>query len=353
VAGKDLPAALAGARARLVGALSGLSMNGLILLGAGLSLAAHVGTIGAAAADAPEALQPRPAPVVAHAASTALMGVARAGDRLVAVGDHGVVLLSDDDGRQWRQARSVPVRSLLTAVSFADARRGWAVGHWGVVLATEDGGETWQLQRSDTAEDRPLFAVHAFDTERLVTVGLWSLVLSSADGGKTWSPMSLPLPPAAQGATAKKADLNLFGLFTDTRGRLYAAAERGMLLRSEDHGASWTYLPTGFKGSFWTGASPAPGVVVAAGLRGAIYRSVDDGKTWARVDNGSKASITSLVVHGTSLVALGLDGLQLRSVDAGEHFTGSPRADRAALTAGAARKDGALLLFSRSGIVKD
>lgn len=326
-------------------------MNKLLFARLCLSLAAFASV--ACAAEAPAALQPRPAAAVAHARGASLLGVARAGARLVAVGDHGVVLLSDDNGKQWRQAKAVPVRSLLTAVSFADDRRGWAVGHWGVVLATEDGGETWQLQRQDTAEDRPLFAVHAFDAGRLVAVGLWSLVLTSADGGKTWTPVTLAPLPAADGSAAKKADLNLFALFTDAQGRLHAAAERGMVLRSEDHGSSWSYLATGFKGSFWTGVSPAPGVLVAAGLRGAIYRSADDGKTWARIDSGTKASITNLLVHGNNLLALGLDGLQLRSIDGGIHFTGTSRRDRAALTAGAVRSDGALVLLSRGGIVSD
>jgi photosystem II stability/assembly factor-like uncharacterized protein len=328
-------------------------MNGSLLARVALGLAALAVAFGAVAADGAPALQARPAARVAHAATAALLGSARAGERIVAVGDRGVVLLSDDGGKQWRQARSVPVRSALTSVSFADARRGWAVGHWGVVLATDDGGETWQLQRSDTLEDRPLFAVHAFDARHLVAVGLWSLVLTSADGGKNWSPVTLPLPPAVEGAKARKADLNLFALFADAQGRVYAAAERGMVLRSDDHGATWTYLPTGYKGSFWTGASPAPGVLIAAGLRGSIYRSADDGKTWQRVDSGSKSSITSLVVERGALVALGLDGLQLRSTDQGQHFSGTPRNDRAPLTTAVARPDGALLLFSRDGVITD
>src|SRR6266498_2339356 len=58
-----------------------------------------------------------------------LLGVARAGARLVAVGDHGVVVLSDDEGRNWRQAGTVPTRQMLTAVTFVDAKRGFAVGH--------------------------------------------------------------------------------------------------------------------------------------------------------------------------------------------------------------------------------
>src|SRR5674476_29040 len=87
------------------------------------------------------------APVVAfkasHATKAPLLGIARAGTRLVAVGDYGVVILSDDDGATWRQATSTATRHTLTAVTFTDERHGWAVGHGGTVLASNDGGETW------------------------------------------------------------------------------------------------------------------------------------------------------------------------------------------------------------------
>jgi len=56
-----------------------------------------------------------------------------------------VVILSDDDGATWHQAK-VPVSVTLTAVSFGTPAKGWAVGHSGIVLHTEDGGETWVKQ---------------------------------------------------------------------------------------------------------------------------------------------------------------------------------------------------------------
>lgn len=285
---------------------------------------------------------------VPQAARAGLLASALAGPRLVAVGERGVVMLSDDGGRSFRQARAVPVDVTLTGVSFADAQRGWAVGHWGTVLATTDGGETWQQQRQDVQADRPLFAVHFFDARHGVAVGLWSLVLVTADGGASWRSVDLPPPDGA-----KKADLNLLGLFADGQGRLFAAAERGMVLRSDDRGASWASASTGYKGSFWTGLALPDGTLLVAGLRGSLYRSSDDGRQWQRVETGSKSSITALAQQAGVVTAVGLDGLVLRSSDRGASFSASPRADRAALTAVSITGDGRTVLFSRQGVVRD
>src|SRR5512134_1715805 len=74
----------------------------------------------------------RPALASRHAQRSVLLGAAQAGARLVAVGERGIVLLSDDEGAHWEQV-PVPVSVSLTAVRFADERLGWAVGHGGVV----------------------------------------------------------------------------------------------------------------------------------------------------------------------------------------------------------------------------
>jgi len=283
---------------------------------------------------------------VSYAGQAMMLGVAHAGPRLVAVGDHGIVLLSDDGGRTHRQAAAVPVDVTLTSVSFADNLHGWAVGQWGVILHTEDGGETWTLQRKDTQSDRPLFAVRFFDARNGVAVGLWSLVLVTDDGGARWSPVDMPVPEGA-----KHADLNLFGLFVDGHERIFAPAEKGMVLRSEDRGRHWAYLATGYKGSFWTGLATPDGVLLAAGLRGSLYRSTDDGASWQRVDTRSTSSITALAQAGARVFGVGLDGLQLRSDDSGMTFQSSVRQDRLPLTAVAAMRDGSVALYSKQGVV--
>ena len=64
-----------------------------------------------------------------------LLDVAMAGKRIVAVGERGVVLLSDDNGKTWTSVRA-PVTRTLTAVTFFDDKVGIAVGKVGKGLGS-------------------------------------------------------------------------------------------------------------------------------------------------------------------------------------------------------------------------
>jgi len=303
-----------------------------------------------AQAGEPGVPAPRAADITPASVDTSLLAAAQAGGRIVAVGDNGVVLLSDNGGRHYRQAREVPVDAMLTGVSFVDDRFGWAVGHRGAIIQTRDRGETWTLQRDAAQEDRPLFAVHFFDRNEGVAVGLWSLVLRTSDGGATWTPVTMEPPPGA-----KKADLNLLGLFTDAKGTLYACGERGYVLASTDRGRHWRYLRTGAAGTLWAGTAlvDANGneTLLVGGLRGALYRSTDGGEQWSAIPIPSKGSITALASSGRDVVAVGLDGVRASSTDGGATFKVETLAQRTALTAVLPGADGAWVLFSRAGPV--
>jgi photosystem II stability/assembly factor-like uncharacterized protein len=202
------------------------------------------------------------------------------------------------------------------------------------------------VQRQDAGVDRPLFAVHFFDERHGVAVGLWSRVLVTDDGGAHWRPVTLA-PPEGR----RKADLNLMGLFADAHGRLYAAAERRMVLRSDDRGASCRYAATGYKGSFWTGLALPGGVLLAGGLRGSLYRSADEGRSWSRIDTAGTSSITAMAARDGEVIAVGLDGLVLRSKHGGASFTRQARPDRAALTCVLMSVSGRTVFFSRGGVL--
>ncbi|AYR24759.1 WD40/YVTN/BNR-like repeat-containing protein [Herbaspirillum rubrisubalbicans] len=302
---------------------------------------------GMALAQQPEAPQQKMALPDVQQAAGMLLAADHAGNRLVAVGEYGAVLLSDDGGQHFRQAGTVPTRVTLTSVSFADERNGWAAGHWGTIIHTTDGGQTWSLQRSDVTTDQPLFSIHFSDASHGVAVGLWSLLLTTEDGGRSWQQVKLPKPP-----DGGRADRNLMGLFNSGK-RLYAVAERGLVLRSDDLGQNWTYLDTGYKGSFWTGLALRDGSLLVAGLRGTIYRSSDGGDHWQAIDSGVKSSITALTQIGQRVIAVGLDGVVLWSDDQGRSFHSAQREDRLTLTAVSASGPATAIAFSKQGVVPD
>lgn len=300
-----------------------------------------------AVTDPPVVLQVTPAHAWANPTHAMLTDARHAGARIVAVGEHGIILLSDDGGRSYRQAKHVPASSTLTSVYFADAHHGWAVGQWGVILATIDGGETWTLQRSTTSIDQPLFSVYFKDAQHGWAVGLWSLLLATEDGGHTWKVSKLPPPP-----DGGKADRNLFDIFADRSGTLFIAAEQGMVLRSRDSGATWEYRQTGNKGSLWTGVASADGTIFVGGLLGHLYRSRDGGDTWEHIDSASTGSITDLVASGDRISGVGLDGFEISGTSGAARFTATQRPDRAALTGIALSDTGAEILVSKDGILK-
>lgn len=101
-------------------------MTALIRLAA-LSFVFSLGGSAASAANEPAGsplLELRPNAQPPAIARSLLLGLTRAGSRVVAVGEQGLIELSDDDGKTFRAPKSVPVQVTLTAVHFADASHG-------------------------------------------------------------------------------------------------------------------------------------------------------------------------------------------------------------------------------------
>ncbi len=271
--------------------------------------------------DAPE----RPALQVAAPARMVLLGVARAGRRLVSVGERGIIALSDDDGRTWRQV-PVPTSVSLTSVAFADARDGWVAGHAGIVLHTTDGGEHWtrQLDGATAAAltardvagvrtklgpalrklagelvadgaDAPLLAVHCFDARRVMVAGANGLLLQTGDGGATWT----SLVSRTDNVTGR----NYYAIAARER-EIFIAGEQGLLLRSLDGAHSFKRIATPYDGTFFGIALPDHGRVFIAGLRGNALLSSDGGAHFARVRSAVPVSFSSIALTGDGAAAV-------------------------------------------------
>lgn len=282
----------------------------------------------------------RPAAKVRHPERAPLMAAARAGPRLVAAGDFGTVLLSDDEGRSWRQAASVPTRVTLTGLHFVDANLGWVVGHGGIVMATEDGGERWRIVHRAGA-GTALFAVHFADARNGVAVGAFGAALSTRDGGRTWQETTV--------GEGEFADRHLYQVFRDAAGRTWITAESGLVYRSDD-GVAFTAIALPYKGSIWGGMALPGDAVLVWGMGGRVLRSADGGASWREIDTGTDNPLTAgLLMKDGRIVLAGLGGTVLASEDSGATFRLEVRPDRLSYTA-ALEAGGAAVLLSLSGV---
>ena len=256
-----------------------------------------------------------------------MQGVARAGLRLVAVGQRGQIVYSNDGGATWQQA-SVPVSSDLTAVFFVSDHKGWAVGHDGIVLSTADGGVTWATQLDgrranerlvehmqkrvdagppaadkkqlleeakryqEQGADKPFLDVWFADEMNGYVVGAYNLIFHTRDGGKNWDPWF--------DQTDNPKLLNLYAI-RPAAGGLYIAGEAGLALKLDPEAQRFKALGTPYNGSYF-GIVGDKTSVLLFGLRGNAFRSDDAGKTWVKVDTGLTATIVAGVTTANDAI---------------------------------------------------
>lgn len=361
------------------------SFNGsrrrLLVVGMGLGLQVLLAptlaasTVAFASAAMPGPLR-QPATMTPRAAQAVLTRVVLAGDRLVAMGERGLVVLSDDGGRQWRQAR-VPVSVTLTSASFADAREGWIAGHSGVVLHTTDGGETWSLQTDgvalakaglaqalglpdtdadrdrriqqaqrlvDDGADKPLLSVCFADARRGMVVGAFGLAAATEDGGKTWTP--------CQNRLANPMSMHLYAVAH--HGKTWVVAgEQGVLMRSSDDGVSFQSMAAPAERTLFTATATRNGEFVLAGLLGAACR-IDPGSTAVTpIKLPAPLTILSCVeMRDGRVMLLAQGGRLFSSRDGGGQFAEQQLPRRAPLTSLVETADGGLVATSLGGVAR-
>lgn len=306
-----------------------------------------------------------------------LLAVTRAGDRLVAVGERGIVLLSDNNGVNWRQSRAVPSSVALTAVSFVNADVGWAVGHAGLILHSTDGGETWSKQldgnqaaqlelqgaqaqsatdpqtaqrRLDAAQrlvadgaDKPFLSVYFADPQHGLVVGAYGLAMLTDDAGVHWRSVGSELD--------NSGGMHLYAILGDSH-NVMIAGEQGILLRSPELGKAFSQVQSPYHGTWFGAVRVAPGQDLIFGLKGNAWR-LDDGSQWQSVESEEHSSLTSgKKLADNSLVVVSEGGRLMQSVDQGRHFQMLSVAglDGSSITDVTQAADGALVLTGPRGV---
>jgi photosystem II stability/assembly factor-like uncharacterized protein len=233
------------------------------------------------------------------------LAFARAGSRIVAAGERGRIVYSDDAGGTWNVAAS-PSHATLTSLAFVDERNGFATGHEGTILFSEDGGRSWRRATLAWGEKPALFALR-MEREHGIAVGGYGAYFETSDRGHTWT---------ARRIVARDFDRHLTGIAACGVGCLMIAGEAGTLLRSMDAGATWQILPAPYRGSFFGVVGAPDGTVIAFGMRGNAFRSRDRGNTWQRVDlGGYTGALQGGAIDNGRIVLTGADGFVAASRD--------------------------------------
>ncbi|AXL70898.1 YCF48-related protein [Pseudomonas aeruginosa] len=327
-----------------------------------------------------------------------LVDIAALGDgRLVAVGEQGTIILSDDKGHGWRQAE-VPVSVNLTAVFFFDTRIGWVAGHGGVILGTRDGGQTWtrlfdgnaanaqilaaaqrrlkkvqdRAQGMDEAADslqdeleqaeealadaeagsrfgpsRPLFGLWFKDVRQGFAVGSFGQLFRTDDGGTTWRYIGDRLD--------NPEGFHYNAIAHTPSGKLAVVGEGGAVHISADGGDSWQRRETGYNGQLYglLAFHDARGdeILLVYGFGGRVFVSRDGGASWAEGNSGVKTNIVAgFVAADGSLRLIDAGGQLLRSDDEGVRFVSVIAATPGRIAAAIPLTDGSLVLTGSGGV---
>jgi len=260
-----------------------------------------------------------------------------------AVGDRGVIWLTQDGGRVWQLADS-PVTCRLESVWFVDESHGWAAGGWmqpyshasvAVVLRTDNGGRRWTRVPVDTLPK--LLKIRFFDQRRGWAVGAPSAMYPSGafgttDGGRSWSALptdrqdtwlaadfpdpSFGLLVGRDGAVSSASAQALQPLNRPAAGlrqlraarvsraaatsALWLAGDGGFAATSIDHGGTWRALSfpappqTMEQIDFRTIAIEGQTCWLTGNPGSCLFRSRDGGRTWQVLATGHRLPINAI-----------------------------------------------------------
>lgn len=286
-------------------------------------------------------------------AAADLHGVWGTGKQVFAVGDHGTILRTSDDGRSWQRLRSGSTAALYAIWGAgaeiyvaADANR---------VLHSHDGGATWRATDLPSGTRTAIYAVWGSGPDDVYAAGVNGVLVHTADHGKSWRSLN---PTGAFGhptlygvaGTTKRADMYAVGgsgaYWQRSHGTWYGGGGGGGAGLRAIAAVGPEYLAVGEAGRMmWIDATGHPrdarpltdrilrGVfahgrlAIAVGetahwkpanaARATLLRSTDGGKRWTAVDSASDHHLSAVWGDDHALWAVGEAGVIVRSTDRG------------------------------------
>ncbi len=189
------------------------------------------------------------------------------------------VLKSLDAGQSWTvvYTESQPGNAVTCiAVDPVNGRFVWAFTNGGKVLRSDDYGQTWTLQQVLAAFEPRLIHVEPDGSGRIEIFSRTSGIFIGDNHGATWTDITKNLQPFPNATDIRSVVIHSSGWYLGTA---YG------LLRSTDHGASWTALHTLVTPSSVpvqnVAVNPRTGQEIFITVNQKLHHTIDGGTSWA------------------------------------------------------------------------
>ena len=242
----------------------------------------------------------------------ALFALDMSGENGLAIGAFGLMLETNDGGNSWNLVEPKTPAALLGVARAGDKQI--VVGQGGLVMTREGDGD-WTIV--DTPFDQRLLNVALSESGRAVTIGEFGFIGISDDSGKTWRTVT----PNWEDYNEDGYEPHLYDAEIQADGTMLIAGEFGLILRSTDNGETWPAVASGDQSVFdMHFARDESNTAYAVGQEGLILKSTDNGNSWNRLDGGTKANLLGVWSGNSEVVITGIREM-LRSSDDGASFT--------------------------------
>ncbi|NWG28534.1 MAG: T9SS type A sorting domain-containing protein [Ignavibacteriaceae bacterium] len=198
-----------------------------------------------------------------------------------AVGEGGAIIKTTNGGGKWIWYESGVENTLRTVAAVNNGQRVIAAGDGGMILISEDAGETWSQLSSPTI--RNIWNMQIITEEIGWMVGEGGTALKTSDGGLTWIQQPMPYP------TAPYWDLSFIDTFFG-----YICSNSGIILKTTNGGTSWQIQQAGDTRSLFTIYAFDTLWISAAGFAGKVVYTSNGGNNWINVSGVSAAEINKI-----------------------------------------------------------
>ena len=194
-----------------------------------------------------------------------------------AAGSNGALYKTTSSGDQWINTKwSKNLTVNINKIDFVNNNTGWIFGDGGFIMKTTTAGEEWARQRSRLPEDTRILDAYMLNVNTGYLVGDYGVILKTSDGGTTWyKPGNLELDQR----------LNSIFMFNENTG--WVCGENGTLLKTIDGGVNWTlsslpYNSENYNVDFYNQLN---GIISSE--NGKIYITQDGGNSWFFDNSGA------------------------------------------------------------------